>query len=949
MARILDRLTTIFDFNVNSAGLRKVERGVKRLQDGLNKFSSAVAVPGAVLSAGVGKVVKTFYDFEVAQNQLQATLLTTKEAMIELRDQAKQLGGSTQFSASQVTEAQNQLAQAGLDMNQILKATPGVLNLAAAGQLSMAESAKITTNQISAFGLSVEDTTRVADVLALAAAKSNTNVRELGPAFRQVAPLARKAGLSIEETAAFIGTLRNQGFAAEQSGTALRAVLARLSSATGPVADTLQELGLDPEFIKSEVAAGRLGDVLGTLKEKTISLEQANILFGQEAAASGLALIDNRWQIIDLTAAYKEAIGTSEKMAKIQNQDVVGSVRNLISAFERLQTEIGEAGLGQAIDTVAGRLTELANWLSESEDGVKKLIAIALGAGPALLALGAAARGISFALGGLGLLANPIGLLAVLIGLIVAAVVYWEEITVAMEAAAKAFLEWLGLEDPDPFGWLTRAYENLKTTLSSSVTGFLGWATAVVVDPFGWLTQAWDSLLGHLKAPAQGLSDGATGIFTWIGDQWDAALDGAGWASSLFTTLRDAVAGTSFGAIGTTIGEAVGNALVLAASGLSNLVAMLTTAVSGIDFNAVGTDIGAFIGEALVNRAAGLANFISSLATTVSGLDFASIGNSIGDGIGTLVVAQVAALTGLLAGFETTIAGFDFSTIGADIGTAIRVALVGAAVTLTGFLTGMAAKVGQIDFGSIGKTIGRLIRTAFLASIDLISALFTGLDEDADSKKWIDLGTKLGKAILDAMAAVLLGFGDVAQGIFDSVIGEKQAEGFQNAYQRNQERLAKQRAERAGLAIPETVGDGVEAGAASLEEPTKGVLGRVRDLLPFSDAREGPLSDLTASGRALMETIAEGVRMGSPSLNSALVAGLGAPLPVGPPPAAMQALAASAPEVAGAGARNVTLNVERIEILAEGGDPQQIAGRIYGALEDELRRAVEVADTRVVV
>ena len=246
MAQKLDELFVEIGANLRpfATAMNRLERGVAKAQQSLNSLAAGAAKIGAPLAAGAGAVVTTLFNFEVAMNQVQATLLATKEEMEGLRDQAKELGRTTQFSASQAADAQNQLAQAGFNVNQILNATPSVLALAAAGQLSMGEAAKLTANQLRAFNLDVTETNRVTDVLALTASRSNTSVRELGPAFRQIAPLALQAGLSIEQVAAYLGTLRNQGFAAEQAGTAMRAVLSRLVTPSKEAAEILERLGL---------------------------------------------------------------------------------------------------------------------------------------------------------------------------------------------------------------------------------------------------------------------------------------------------------------------------------------------------------------------------------------------------------------------------------------------------------------------------------------------------------------------------------------------------------------------------------------------------------------------------------------------------------------------------------------------------------------------------------
>lgn len=73
-----------------------------------------------------------------------------------------------------------------------------------------------------------------------------------------------------------------------------------------------------------------------------------------------------------------------------------------------------------------------------------------------------------------------------------------------------------------------------------------------------------------------------------------------------------------------------------------------------------------------------------------------------------------------------------------------------------------------------------------------------------------------------------------------------------------------------GKAIITTLVDGIKSVAKAPGEAIKGVLGKVRDFLPFSDAKRGPLSTLTYSGGAVMTTLATGVRKKQGALQDAV-------------------------------------------------------------------------------
>lgn len=64
---------------------------------------------------------------------------------------------------------------------------------------------------------------------------------------------------------------------------------------------------------------------------------------------------------------------------------------------------------------------------------------------------------------------------------------------------------------------------------------------------------------------------------------------------------------------------------------------------------------------------------------------------------------------------------------------------------------------------------------------------------------------------------------------------------------------------QSGAKIMETFTEGIRSAVNKPVEAVKGALSKIRQMLPFSDAKEGPLSQLTLSGRRVFETIHTGM------------------------------------------------------------------------------------------
>src|SRR3546814_15246707 len=107
---------------------------------------------------------------------------------------------------------------------------PGLLDMAKAGGNELAETADIASNILTGFGISADQMGRVGDVLVGAFTRSNTNLAMLGETMKYAAPIASSLGQDIETVAAMAGKLGDAGIQGGMGGTALRAILNRLSA-----------------------------------------------------------------------------------------------------------------------------------------------------------------------------------------------------------------------------------------------------------------------------------------------------------------------------------------------------------------------------------------------------------------------------------------------------------------------------------------------------------------------------------------------------------------------------------------------------------------------------------------------------------------------------------------------------------------------------------------------
>jgi TP901 family phage tail tape measure protein len=296
----------------------------------------------AALSATGIESGKYFANFDDMMRKVSAVTSATDAQFKQLTATAKELGATTSFTAQESAQAMIYLGQAGFDANQIIAAMPATLSLARGSMTDLATTADIMSNIMNSFQVPAENTAYAADVLAMAANRTNTNVTQLGQAMKFVAPLAHQMGWSLEETAAAAGLLSNAGIKADMAGTVLRNSIARLISPTQSAVDILGKYGLTMDMVNPKVH--NLASILETLQSAGMSSGDVMEVFGMRAGPGMMALLNQGTTALrEMEAELNNSQGYAQSAAAAMDEGFGGALREAGNALEAMQLTLGEA------------------------------------------------------------------------------------------------------------------------------------------------------------------------------------------------------------------------------------------------------------------------------------------------------------------------------------------------------------------------------------------------------------------------------------------------------------------------------------------------------------------------------------------------------------------------------------------------------------------------------
>ncbi|KJH82856.1 phage tail tape measure protein [Stutzerimonas stutzeri] len=360
--------------------------------------AGGLATGGGILYAGA-RLLAPGMDFDASQSKVQSLTRLSKDSseLKALREQARQLGASTQFTAIDASDAQGFLGMAGFDPKAIQAAMPGMLDLAKAGDSGLAETADIASNILTGFNLQASETGRLGDVLVGAFTRSNTNLQMLGETMKYAAPVAASVGQDIETVAAMAGKLGDAGIQGSMGGTALRAILNRLSAPPKAAAKALDTLG-----ISAKDADGNLRDmptVLQEIYEKTKTLGDADragllkAIAGEEAVAGMQVLVAQAGSgaLQQFVSTLRHTEGEASATAKTMADNMRGDLDALGSAWDDLGIQLQEQQNGPMRDiaqTITGIVGGVKSWVAENPRLASNLVKTAAGVGLLMAGMG---------------------------------------------------------------------------------------------------------------------------------------------------------------------------------------------------------------------------------------------------------------------------------------------------------------------------------------------------------------------------------------------------------------------------------------------------------------------------------------------------------------------------------------------------------------------------------
>lgn len=413
----------------------KMKKAGDKMQDIGKSLTTKVTAPLTGIAAAS---IKVGTDFETSMSHVAAVSGATGEDLERLKAKAREMGATTNKSASEAADALGYLALAGWDIESMLAGVEPMIKLSSAGKIDLARTADLVTDSMSALGVEIHELDEYLDVMSATSQNSNTSIEQLGDAFVTAGGKLRDLGIRFDEGAAALGVMANAGIKGSEAGRGLSAILTNLTAPTGSAKKAIEELGIsvfdsNGEFVGIEESLRRVDEALNGMTQEQQAMYKSMIA-GKEHAKTFSALMNGLGGDFDkLTEDIDNSKGALDEMYEIMTD-------NLAAKWDEFKSALEEAGIA-IFESMLPALEVVVGFLQKLVDGFNKLPAPVK---TALVVVGSLVAAIGPLLTVLGFMVSNIGALLTAVPKVIGVIEGLSGVLTAAKAAAAVFTGALG-------------------------------------------------------------------------------------------------------------------------------------------------------------------------------------------------------------------------------------------------------------------------------------------------------------------------------------------------------------------------------------------------------------------------------------------------------------------------------------------------------------------------
>lgn len=365
---------------MSKMGLQSLQKTAKTTASVMKGVIGGMVVYGGLsrLQEGIGAATQQFVDFDHTVTSAGARFgrefYRGTLGAEQLRDAVRDVGASTEFTASQVAVGLGEYAKAGIDASTSMGMLQDTARLATNAEVDFAQAASISLDALDSFNLRSKDAAQTAsnlssvnDILTRVVTSAKLEFTDFAETLSYAGPVAAQTGASLKSMAVLTGLVAKAGIRGSMAGTTLKNTYLALAAPVGKGKTALKKLG-----IQITDNAGNMRDTLDILidfKKATESMGNAQRLatidavYGKRAIAGVSKILS--MGVSDLEEyrdGLKETGGAASEMAN----EMRNSIQNRIEKLRSAAVELGFKFFDAFGPHVEAGIKSVSDWLDEA-------------------------------------------------------------------------------------------------------------------------------------------------------------------------------------------------------------------------------------------------------------------------------------------------------------------------------------------------------------------------------------------------------------------------------------------------------------------------------------------------------------------------------------------------------------------------------------------------------
>ena len=358
---------------------------------GINQVAGVLAASG--IARGIEEIAEALIDcsnaageFETGIKKVSTVADTTVTSEQEISSELLKLSSDIGEYSNSLTDSVYNAISAGVDTAEAVKFTGEATKLAVAGFTDATTAVDILTTAENAYNLSVDETTRVSDILITTQNQGKTTVAELADTYGKVIPIAAAYNVDLENLSASTAILTANGIKTNLAITYQKALFNELGDSSSQTAKILKD-ETGQSFSQLIQSGSSLGDVISILGESVNNnaSEFSNLWSSSEAGVSALTLLNAGTKEFNSTLKLmQDSTGATERAFESMTDTEEYANQRMLVSLENLKIAIGDE-LNPALKDLEETGADAFDWATEfvqdNPEVVQGFTALTIGVG----------------------------------------------------------------------------------------------------------------------------------------------------------------------------------------------------------------------------------------------------------------------------------------------------------------------------------------------------------------------------------------------------------------------------------------------------------------------------------------------------------------------------------------------------------------------------------------